>query len=120
MTSFEAEGEKAAQAWLAIVDAGDYGKALEQCVFKEAPALDPAQPNILQAVRAPVGRLKDRALVGISSGEMPLGGGQTQKMVQMVYRTDFSDKSECTESITLFIDTPTTWKVGAYHLTRGL
>ena len=68
----------------------------------------------------PVGQLKNRALVQISSGAMPLGGGETQKIVQMVYQTDFSTKSECIESITMIRDLPTIWKVGSYNLKMGL
>jgi len=120
MTAFEAEGETAAQAWLHILDEGDYNTALEQCVFKEVTQADPAHTNILQVARAPVGQLKNRALVQINSGAMPLGGGETQKIVQMVYQTDFSTKSECIESITMIRDLPTIWKVGSYNLKMGL
>jgi hypothetical protein len=107
---------KAAEAWVALLDAGKYDQSWKQA----APVF---QTGIKQAdwrkavgsVRKPLGKPISRKLVSEQETPVP-GGGPEGMYVVIQFHTDFEQKKGATETITPWRDKDGRWRVSGYYI----
>ncbi|MCP5112289.1 MAG: DUF4019 domain-containing protein [bacterium] len=104
-----------AEAWLEVVDRGDYDQSWE-----EAAALFKQQVSITQwkeamvKYRAPLGRGKIRELTGMQY-LTALPTGEKGDFVVMQFATEF-EHAEGVETITPMLDKDGKWRVSGYYI----
>lgn len=112
----EKAADKAAQAWLAHLDAARYAQSWKA----SAPAFQKAinaefWVTTAQAVRAPLGRLQTRALLSARyAAQMP--GAPDGEYVVLQYRSAFAKKKDAVETVTPMRVQGGQWKVSGYYL----
>ena len=91
----------AAEKWLAIIDAGDYGKAWDQCAkaFREKVTRQQWVDG-LPKTRGPLGAAKSRR-VEVSSFKPSLPGMPEGEYVTVRFSTNFEKKEDAQELVTL-------------------
>jgi uncharacterized protein DUF4019 len=107
---------KAAQEWLAIVDAENYAESWETAAdyFKNSISLQQWEQTI-SAARKPLGKvlyrkLKSKQLVT----ELP--GVPDGEYVVIQYETSFENKKSAVETITPMLGKDGKWKVSGYYI----
>ncbi|HET9023019.1 MAG TPA: DUF4019 domain-containing protein [Burkholderiaceae bacterium] len=91
----------AAERWLAVIDAGDYGKAWDQCAkaFRDRVTREQWVEG-LPKTRAPLGAAKARR-VEVSSYKPSLPGMPQGEYVTVRFSTNFEKKEDAQELVTL-------------------
>lgn len=116
------EPNKAAQAaaekWLALVDAGNYGESWEQAASFFRKALTKEQwVDAVGKARGPLGKLQSRALLGAKMmTELPNAPKGEYDVIQ--YEAKFPSGS-AVETITPMKDADGTWRVSGYYVRPG-
>jgi hypothetical protein len=112
----EDAAQSAAEAWLKLVDAGDYAGSWEQAakVFKGAiKQTDWSQ--MAAGVRNPLGKVVSRKLKSRQYAEkMP--GAPDGKYVVVQYDTVFERKASAVETVTPMEDPDGVWRVSGYYI----
>ncbi len=114
--SEEKEAIQAAEIWLQLVDTGKYGESWDEAAvaFKDAISRDKWEQALNQA-RKPLGKMKNRALVGAKfMTELP--GAPAGKYVVIQFNTDYDGKSGAVETITPMLDEDGSWRVAGYFV----
>ncbi len=111
-----ADAVKAAEAWLAIVDAGDYATSWAEAApfFKEKVAED-QWVKMITPVREPLGKAESRKLLG-AQFTTTLPGAPDGKYVVIQFKTDFANKPGSVETVTPMMDAEGTWRVSGYFI----
>lgn len=107
---------ESAEAWLAKVDAGDYGGSWDQAAvfFKKALTRDMWVASLTQ-VRAPLGKSLKRKLLGAQ--EMTnLPGAPPGEYVVIQFSTDFAGKKGAIETVTPMRQEDGSWRVSGYYI----
>jgi hypothetical protein len=112
----EDAAQAAAEAWLKLVDGGDYPTSWTQAakVFKGAVE----QTNwekMAGGVRAPLGKLVSRKLKSREYTEK-LPGAPDGKYVVIQYDTVFEHKAAAVETVVPMVDPDGTWRVSGYFI----
>jgi len=109
-------GVEAAQAWLAMVDAGGYGKSWDEAAayFKVALPKDQWERS-LQAVRKPLGKVVSRVMKK-STYTKSLPGAPDGQYVVIQYNTSFENKKSAVETVTPMLDKDGKWRVSGYFI----
>jgi len=112
----EAEAEKAARAWLAEVDGGDYGASWEHAaeLFRNAVTQEAWQQQ-LGAARGPLGAVGKRTLRS-TTFTRTLPGAPDGEYVVIQYDTSFANKASAVETITPMRDPDGVWRVSGYYI----
>ena len=112
----EREAVKAADAWLAIVDQGNYEESWNQAAsfFREAVPSDTWSQQI-KAARAPMGQLISREVKSTTYAES-LPGAPDGKYVVIQYKASFENKKSAIETITPMMDKDGSWRVSGYFI----
>ena len=114
--NYEAQATKSAEAWLALIDNGQYGqswevaaKVMRNAVPKEkwAAAIGPA--------RTPLGKVISRR-VSSATYRTSLPGVADGKYVVVQFATSFERKKEAVETVTPMQDDDGTWRVSGYYI----
>jgi hypothetical protein len=107
---------KAAEQWLALVDAGDYAASWAEAApfFKEQVAED-AWLTLVSAVRAPLGKAASRKLES-SMFTTTLPGAPDGEYVVIQFKTDFANKPGSVETVTPMKDDKGVWRVSGYFV----
>ncbi|HET8539607.1 MAG TPA: DUF4019 domain-containing protein [Anaeromyxobacter sp.] len=106
----------AADAWLKLVDAGDYGPSWDDAATFFKDAVPRAQwEQSLKAVRAPLGKVLSRKVVSKTYAES-LPGAPDGKYVVVQYRTSFDKKEAAVETVTPMLDADGRWRVSGYYI----
>lgn len=107
---------KAAEAWLALVDAGDYAASWQEAapVFKEAVAQAQWEASVKSA-RGPLGQLESRELIG-AKFTTTLPGAPDGEYVVIQFKTKFAHKAEAVETVTPMKDPAGVWRVSGYFV----
>ena len=115
----EVVAEKAAQSWLAVVDAGKYGESWDQAAqsFKKAVTQE-KWIGALKQVREPLGKAASRKVKGTEYQENP-PGGPAGKYVIVQYNTDFENKKATVETVSLTLESDGQWRVAGYFIKPG-
>ena len=107
---------KAAESWLAYVDAGDYTKSLEQSAELFRAAVTPEQWNqALSASRKPLGSLISRE-VKTTQYATSLPGAPDGEYVIIQFTTSLTNKNSATETVTPMKDPDGVWRVSGYYI----
>jgi hypothetical protein len=107
---------EAAQAWLAEIDTGAYGKSWDDA----APAFQGAMPRDewikrVAAVRSPLGSVVARKVRSVSyRKELP--GAPAGEYVVLDYDTRFENRPISVETVTPMRDKDGRWRVSGYYI----
>lgn len=112
----EADGVQAAQAWVKLLDDGQYGASWDAAagLFKGA-ITRPDWEKKAAAARAPLGKVLSRKLVSkqlVSS----LPGAPDGTYVVVVYETRFEHKERATETVTVALDSGERFRGAGYFI----
>jgi hypothetical protein len=112
----EDAAQAAAEAWLTVVDAGDYGESWEQTasLFKGAVTRD-QWTQALDGVRSPLGDVLSRK-VKSRQHTTQLPGAPDGQYVVLQFDTVFVNKAAAVETITPMIDKDGVWRVSGYFV----
>ena len=111
----ETEAEQAADAWLALVDAGDYAQSWETAsdYFKGA-ITKPQWEQMVAGVRKPLGAVRQRTLRSAQYTHT-LPGAPDGEYVVLQYDTSFAGKAAAVETVTPKRDGDA-WRVSGYYI----
>lgn len=112
----EAAALNAAQRWLALVDAGNYGESWEAAAsyFQKAIGQDQWQ-QALNAARRPLGKALSRNLMSKSfMTELP--GTPDGQYVVIQFDTSFENKRSGIETVTPMMDADGSWRISGYYI----
>lgn len=106
----------AAQAWLALIDAGKYNDAWEQgSLTLKLRIPEKSWNTILEASRKPFGNPSNRQVADQRTATNPPGLPAGNYMV-MIYKTDFASKKGVTEFVTLVQESDGKWRGLTYQV----
>jgi hypothetical protein len=108
----------AAQAWLEVVDAAEYGKSWDAAasMFKAAVTQEQWEAAVVQA-RGPFEPMGGRKFLGAKyMTELP--GAPKGEYVVMQYEIRASDNTRLIETITPMLDSDGEWRVSGYFVQR--
>ena len=107
---------KAAQAWLATIDAGNYGASWEQSseMFKSKITND-KWSDAMRQYRAPLGTMAQRKLWG-SQFKDSVPGAPAGEYVIMQFNTNFENKTGAVETVTMALDKDGKWRAAGYYI----
>ena len=111
-----AAARKAAEQWLALVDAGKYAESWKTAAgyFQNAVPQDQWEHTIA-AVRGPLGDLVSRKLKSAHYTQS-LPGAPDGEYVVLLFDTSFTNKKTAVETVTPMLDADGTWKVSGYYI----
>ncbi len=111
-----ADAKRAAQAWLEIVDGGDYAAswAASASLFRRAVGKE-RWVQQLNGVRAPLGNMEART-VRSARYATQLPGAPDGEYVVIQYDTRFSNKRSTIETVTPMKDPDGQWRVSGYYI----
>jgi hypothetical protein len=114
--SKEESAVSAAQAWLALVDAGKYQESWQQAAefFKNAVSQSQWESSML-AYRKPLGNVLSRELI-FKKYTNTLPGAPDGEYVVIQYKTSFENKASAVETVTPMLDTDGIWRVSGYYI----
>ena len=112
----EVEAQKAAEQWLALVDAGKFAESWDTAAayFKAAVSKDKWESSLV-AVRKPLGDLVSRKLKSAKFTKT-LPGAPDGEYVVLQFDTSFSNKKAALETITPLLDKDGKWRVSGYFI----
>ncbi len=107
---------KAAEAWLSLVDSGDYAASWKEAapVFKEAVSQAQWEAAV-KSVRSPLGKLESRELMG-AKFTTTLPGAPDGEYVVIQFKAKFAQKAEAVETVTPMKDPEGAWRVSGYFI----
>jgi hypothetical protein len=105
-----------AEAWLDLVDQGEYDKSWEEAAayFRQAVEREQWQQT-LTAHRRPLGEVISREL-SEAKYSSSLAGAPDGQYVVIRFKTSFSNKAEALETITPMLDPDGQWRVSGYFI----
>jgi hypothetical protein len=112
----ESTAVKAAQIWLAGIDAGNYAESWTDAAdyFRGAIAQD-KWVAALESVRAPLGKMEIRT-VDSAATQTQLPGAPDGKYVVMQFNTAFANKNSATETVTFSLEKDGQWRASGYYI----
>ena len=112
----ETEAVKAAEAWLTLVDSGDYSKSWDTAAayFKGAITKEKWE-QALKGVRPPLGKVLSRK-VKAKQFATSLPGAPDGEYVVIQFETSFENKSTAVETVTPMKDEDGKWRVSGYFV----
>ena len=106
----------AAQAWLALVDEGNYGESWETAALYFQNAIPKEQwEQMLIAVRAPLGGLVSREPINRAYTQS-LPGAPDGEYVVIQFKASFKNKKSGIETVTPMLDRNGSWRVSGYYI----
>jgi hypothetical protein len=114
--SKEEAAVSASQAWLALVDAGNYQESWQQAAefFKNAVTQNQWESS-MHAYRKPLGSVLARNLM-MKKYTNTLPGAPDGEYVVIQYQTSFENKASAVETVTPMLDTDGKWRVSGYYI----
>lgn len=112
----EGEAVKAAEAWLALVDSGDYSKSWDTAAayFRGAVTKEKWE-EMLKGVRPPLGKVLSRK-VKSKEYATSLPGAPDGEYVVIQFETSFENKNDAVETVTPMKDEDGKWRVSGYFI----
>ncbi|MFO0726196.1 MAG: DUF4019 domain-containing protein [Myxococcota bacterium] len=110
------EALAAAEAWLKLVDAQDYGKSWDEAASFFRGAVKKGQwIEAVKGVRGPIGALKSRK-VSSATPATELPGAPDGHYLIIQYSSSFANKANATETVTPMKDQDGRWRVSGYYV----
>jgi hypothetical protein len=114
--SADAAASRAAERWLALVDAGQYEQSWRQASGLFRAKVSAAQwEQAVRSARDPLGGLVSRRLVK-SQFTRTLPGAPDGEYVVLQYETEFEKKKVARETVTPMKDSDGAWRVAGYFI----
>jgi hypothetical protein len=112
----EAAAESAANAWLALIDAGNYSASWSEASSLFRQHIPQSQWQTMAAgVRVPLGALKSRKLQSATvTHSVP--GAPDGEYVVVTFASSFENKASAIETVTPMLDADGTWRVSGYYI----
>jgi hypothetical protein len=112
----EQAAQDAAQAWLELVDKGEYGQSWENAssLFRKSVSKE-QWIAAAKAAREPLGRLVSRSLRS-SQFATELPGAPDGEFFVLQFQASFENKRSAVETITPMRDEDGTWRVSGYYI----
>lgn len=108
--------EVAAQAWLALLDAGNYSQSWSTAAKHFRDSIAESQwASRISAVRNPLGAVKSRS-ISSAKLEHSLPGAPDGDYVVIRFATSFEHKADATETVTPTKDADGEWRVSGYYI----
>jgi len=106
----------AAEKWLAMIDAGNYGESWQEAaeLFKNAVTATQWKQS-LRGARKPLGKLISRKLK-TATYRTSLPGAPDGKYVVIQFDTSFKNKKSALETVTPMMEKDGKWKVSGYYI----
>lgn len=115
-TSNEKTAQSAAEAWLALVDAGNYPQSWSDAAAYLKKAIDqPGWQKSLDAVRSPLGKVLSRTLESARYATS-LPGAPDGEYVVIQFDTSFEKKQNAVETVTPTKEPDGSWRVSGYFI----
>jgi hypothetical protein len=112
----ENQAVQAAKTWLALVDAGAYGKSWEMAAAYFKVAVQKTQwHQTATAVRGPLGAVVSRSLKS-ATYVTSLPGAPDGEYVVIQFSSSFQNKAAATETVTPMLDKNGQWRVSGYYI----
>ena len=114
--SAEEAAVAASQAWLALVDEGNYSGSWEEASEHSKTAVTMEQwQRSLMTFRKPMGKVMSRKLKS-KQYTRTLPGAPDGEYVVIQYETSFENKKSAVETITPMLDKDGKWRVSGYYI----
>lgn len=114
--SNEKAAQAAAEAWLALVDAGNYAQSWTDASTLFRRAIDQAGwEKALTGVRTPLGSVVSRSLKSAKYATS-LPGAPDGEYVVIQYDTSFTNKRNAVETVTPMKEPDGSWRVSGYFI----
>ena len=116
MKVFIESAGKCALDWLALVDAGEFGRSYDECASaaKSTTGREDWAKN-LKAVREPLGPMISRDVYSVDYvTEIP--DAPPGKYVIIVFASSFENKEQVFERVTPMLEKDGTWRVSGYYI----
>jgi len=108
--------QKVVDAWLALIDQGKYAASYDNASLKMQVSIPRDEwAKSVESWRRPLGTIVSRNIADIRVAENPPGMPAGQYLV-FVYQSNFRNKSNVTELVTLLQTDSGEWRVLTYHL----
>jgi len=106
----------ASQAWLSLVDQGNYSGSWEEAAeyFRAAVTVEQWKRSMV-AFRSPLGRVVSRKLKS-TYYTSTLPGAPDGEYVVIQFETSFENKKSVIETVTPMLDTDGKWRVSGYYI----
>jgi uncharacterized protein DUF4019 len=112
----EASAEAAALAWLALLDAGNYGESWSKASSLFRQKIPESQwQSAASGTRAPLGPLKSRTLRSATM-KSTLPGAPDGQYVVLEFESSFEHKASAVETVTPVKDADGQWHVSGYYI----
>jgi hypothetical protein len=107
---------KAAEAWLATIDNGQYAQSWSQSseLFRNAITQD-KWVSAMEGVRKPLGKLVSRTVISTQTATNLPGAPDGQYAV-MQFNTSFASKQSAMETVTFMLEKNGQWKAAGYYI----
>lgn len=110
----ERESKNAAKAWVALVDAGSFGKSLQEASPFLKTAIDEKKwDELLQTIREPLGESLSRR-VRAATHETGLAGGPEVECLVVEFETAFENYGNAVETVVTRLERDGRWRVAGY------
>ncbi len=112
----ESTAQRAARAWLSLIDAGRYADSWQDAstYFTGAVSRQKWEAD-LNGVRKPLGKLVSRK-VAKTKEATTLPGAPDGRYVVMVFTSSFEHKKTATETVTFMLDQDGAWRAAGYFI----
>jgi len=108
--------QKADEAWLALVDNGQYAESWKAASMAfRAAVTEEKWVSAMQTVRVPLGKLLTRKLVS-ANYTTALPGAPDGEYVVVVYDTSFEHKQTGAETVISTLEKDRAWRVAGYYI----
>jgi hypothetical protein len=112
----EKAAKNASDAWLSLVDNGNYAGSWQEGAEYFKNAVGESQwVNAMNAVRRPLGKVLSRKLIS-QNYTQTLPGAPDGEYVVIHYQTSFENKASAIETVTPVLDKDRTWRVSGYYI----
>jgi len=110
------EADKAAQSWLELVDAGEYGRSWDtSSAFFRTAVSEASWIASLQAVRKPLGdRIHREQISSQEAANLP--GAPDGEYRILLFSAEFVEQKAARETITLMREPDGQWRVAGYFI----
>jgi hypothetical protein len=107
---------ESAQAWLELVDAGNYSQSWDEAAAYFKSAVSEADwEKAIQAVRPPLGKMVSRTIKS-RQYMTSMAGAPDGEYVVIQYESTFENKAHAIETITPMRDKDGKWRVSGYYI----
>ncbi len=112
----EVNAQKASDAWLYMVDEGEYSESWQTASSYFKNAVDEDQwEKLLNAVRKPLGKVLSRKAISHNFTET-LPGAPDGEYVVIQYEASFEKKASAIETVTPSFEKDGIWRVSGYYI----